>query len=500
MSLRGPDLDRLLVRSEQPLQAAMMRLQETGKGVVLHVDGDGRLLQTLTDGDIRRLLLAGRALDSLIGDVEPRTPFSARQGTDVDDVLAILDRYLIDQLPLLDEAGRPVELHLRRDLGERIWLSTPHMGDEEMRFVRQAFETNWIAPLGPNVDAFERDLVVKTGMTHAAALSSGTAAIHLALILLGVKAGDRVLCSSLTFAASSNPILYLGAEPVFVDAEAGSWNICPQALERALESSRRECRLPKAVIVVDLYGQPADYDAIVPICDAYGVPIVEDAAEALGSSYKGKPCGGFGRIGVFSFNGNKIITTSGGGMLVADDEDLVRRARKLSTQAREEAPWYEHVELGYNYRMSNVLAGIGRGQLARLEERVAARRAVFDRYVEAMAGIEAIEWMPEYAGSFSNRWLTTCTLGKGIDPQTICEELARIDIEARRVWKPMHLQPLYRGTSFFNAGGNGDVASDLFDRGLCLPSGSNMTVEQVDRVCDAFAAAVNRAERGSAAA
>ena len=354
MSVTGPALDRLLVRSDDALHLVMERLQETGRGILLHVDDHGRLLQTLTDGDIRRLLLAGHALASRIGRGDLRPPRTLPAGSDNAAVLGFMDQHLIDHLPLVDGTGRPVELLLRRDLGERIWLSTPHMGDEEMRFVHQAFETNWIAPLGPNVDAFEREVASAVDVPHAAALSSGTAAIHLALILLGVKAGDRVLCSSLTFAASSNPILYLGAEPVFVDAEARSWNICPAALERALQAGKREGKLPKAVIVVDLYGQAADYDAITPICERYGVPIVEDAAEALGASYHGRPCGGFGRIGIFSFNGNKIITTSGGGMLVAEDEDLVRHARKLATQAREDAPWYEHTEIGYNFSTFNI--------------------------------------------------------------------------------------------------------------------------------------------------
>jgi dTDP-4-amino-4,6-dideoxygalactose transaminase len=489
-----------LLQPTATIADALEALTATGKGVALLTHADGRLWRLFTDGDLRRLLLARHALDTRLGEIKHREPCTAPASTGREQALALMDRHRIDQLPLLDEDGRTVGLYLRRDLSSRIWLSTPHMGEEELRFVNQAFESNWIAPLGPNVDAFEREIATAVGVRHAAALSSGTAAIHLALVLLGVGPGDKVLCSSLTFAASANPILYQGGEPIFVDSDPSSWNMSPLALERALEASAREGKLPKAVIVVDLYGQSAEYDALGPICDHYRVPLVEDAAEALGASYGGKWCGGFGHLGIFSFNGNKIITTSGGGMLVADDEELVRRARKLATQAREERPWYEHKELGYNYRMSNVLAGIGRGQLAHLKERVAARRAVFDRYRQQLAHVDAIEWMPELPGSCSNRWLSTCTLGHGIDPQIICDDLARLDIEARRVWKPMHLQPLYSRGAFYNAGGNGDVAGDLFDRGLCLPSGSNMSEDQVDRVCEALANAISRARPGSAAA
>jgi dTDP-4-amino-4,6-dideoxygalactose transaminase/CBS domain-containing protein len=474
---------------------AFESLTQSGKGAALLLDSKGRLQHLFTDGDLRRVLLAGQSIETPLAQLKHKTPHSVSPDVRHHEALMLMDRYRIDQLPVLDNEGRPVGLHLRRDIGSRIWLSTPHIGEEELQFVNQAFASNWIAPLGPNVDAFEREVAAKVEVGHAAALSSGTAAIHLALILLGISRGDRVLCSSLTFVASANPILYVGAEPLFVDAEAGSWNMCPIALERALEQSAREGRPAKAVMVVDIYGQAADYDRIRPICDRYGVPIIEDAAEALGASYGGKPCGGFGRIGVFSFNGNKIITTSGGGMLVADDADLVQHARKLATQAREDCPWYEHKEIGYNYRMSNVLAGIGRGQLSRLEERVAARRAIFERYHEALAQIDAIEWMPEYEGSFSNRWLTTCTLGAGIDPQAVCDDLARLDIEVRRVWKPMHRQPLFASSQFVNSGSNLDVAGDLFERGLCLPSGSNMTEEQIDRVCDALSAALRRADR-----
>ncbi len=484
---------------EASVADALASLTASGKGVALLIDADGRLVDLFTDGDLRRFLLAGYAMQTPLrecragGDAPPRSPHTISFGTSRTEALAEMDRLRIDHLPVLAADGKVAGCYLRRDIGQRIWLSTPHIGEEELQYVNEAFATNWVAPLGPNVDGFERELAHKVEVGHAAALSSGTAAIHLALVMLGVKSGDRVICSSYTFAASSNPILYQGAEPVFVDAEDASWNMCPIALERALDACRKDGKPAKAVIVVDLYGQAADYEAILPICERFGVPVVEDAAEALGASYRGKPCGGFGTIGIYSFNGNKIITTSGGGMLVSDDPDRVAHARKLATQARDDAPWYEHSELGYNYRMSNVLAGIGRGQLGVLDERVAARRGVFDQYREALADVAQIQWMPERDGSFSNRWLTTCTLTDGLDPQTICTDLARLDIEARRTWKPMHLQPLYAGARYFTAGGNADVAARLFDTGLCLPSGSNMTSAEVERVCEALSSAVARA-------
>ena len=293
---------------------------------------------------------------------------------------------------------------------DRILLSSPHMGGSEQKYIQEAFDTNWIAPLGANVTGFEYELARYVGVKAASATSAGTAAIHLALDLLGVQSGDDVFCSTLTFIASANPILYLGANPVFIDSEPTSWNMSPQALEVALRESKENGKLPKAVIVVNLYGQSARMDEILEICNTYGVPIVEDAAESLGSAYKGKKSGTFGKFGIYSFNGNKIITTSGGGMLVSDDEELIAQSRFKATQARDTAKHYQHSVVGYNYRMSNVLAGIGRGQLEVLEERIAQKRAIFDRYAEAFSSIDGIEMMPELEGTFSNRWLSTMTL------------------------------------------------------------------------------------------
>lgn len=365
----------------------------------------------------------------------------------------------------------------------RIWLSSPHMSGLEEEYVADAFATNWVAPLGPHVDAFEREFAEAVGARHAAALSSGTAAIHLALILAGVGPGDEVLVSTLTFSASVNPILYQGARPVFIDAERRSWNLDPALLAEELRRRARAGRLPKAVVAVHLYGQSADLDPILAACREHGVPLIEDAAEALGASYRGRAPGTLGTTGVYSFNGNKIITTSGGGMLVSDDEALIARARKLATQARDPAPHYEHSTVGYNYRLSNVLAAIGRGQLRVLEDRVRARRRNFELYREALGDLPGIEFMPEAEWGRHNRWLTTLTIDPdafGADRETVRLALEAENAEARPVWKPMHLQPVF---AEFPAVG-GAVAEELFERGLCLPSGSNLAPADLERVVE----------------
>ncbi|WP_281885462.1 DegT/DnrJ/EryC1/StrS aminotransferase family protein [Paenibacillus sp. YYML68] len=364
----------------------------------------------------------------------------------------------------------------------RIYLSSPHMGGEELMFIEEAFRTNWIAPLGANVDLFEQELASYCGTKGALALSSGTAAIHLALRLLGVGRGDVVFCSSLTFVASANPILYQGAEPVFIDSEPDSWNMSPVALRKALEASRELGKLPKAVIVVNLYGQSADYDAITNLCNDYEVPIIEDAAESLGATYKEKKSGSIGRFGIYSFNGNKIITTSGGGMLVSDDVEALDQARFYATQARDEAPHYQHSQLGYNYRLSNVLAGIGRGQLRVLDERVKARRQIFRRYQEALSHIRGLSFMPECEYGVSTRWLTALTVTPEVaNINTIINGLAVENIEARPVWKPLHMQPLFSDNRYYKHGDE-SVTDQLFHNGICLPSGSNMTEDEQDKV------------------
>lgn len=352
------------------------------------------------------------------------------------------------------------------------------MSGKEHKYVKEAFDTNWIAPLGHNVDAFEKEIANYAGARGAVAVSSGTAAIHLALSLLDVRRGDKVFCSSLTFVASANPILYQGAEPVFIDSEPESWNMSPQALERALKDAFQEGKLPKAVIVVNLYGQIAKMDEIVFLCDRYEVPIIEDAAESLGSTYKGRPSGTFGKFGIYSFNGNKIITTSSGGMIVSDDTDALKKARFLATQARDPAPHYQHSRMGFNYRMSNILAGIGRGQLEVLEERVQARRLVFKRYSQELAHVPGVYFMPELAATRSNRWLTALIVKEketGVSIESLLKSLARENIEARPVWKPLHRQPLFERAVYYSHSDAENVSEGLFENGLCLPSGSNLT-------------------------
>ena len=370
---------------------------------------------------------------------------------------------------------------------KRIFLSSPHMSGNEQNYINEAFDTNWIAPLGPNVDAFEKEIASYVGVEDAAALSSGTAAIHLALRLLDVRTGDKVFCSSLTFIASANPISYEGAEPVFIDSEPETWNMSPLALEHALADAKREGQLPKAVIVVNLYGQNAKMDEILSVCNEYEVPIIEDAAESLGSTYKGKASGTFGKFGIYSFNGNKIITTSGGGMLISNDVEALKKARFLATQARDPAPHYQHSQFGYNYRMSNILAGVGRAQLEVLNDRVESRRLVFERYQHELANIPGIHFMPESANTRSNRWLTTLTIDEdivGTSIASLLQSLAEDNIEARPVWKPLHMQPLFKGSAYYSHNDNENISEQLFKTGICLPSGSNMTEEDQWRVID----------------
>lgn len=363
----------------------------------------------------------------------------------------------------------------------RLYLSPPDIGPEEQRLVAEAFASNWVAPAGPQLAAFEREMCAASGATAAVALNSGTAALHLALRLAGVRPGDEVLCSTFTFVGSANPILYEGGRPVFVDAERASWNMDPALLAEALEARARRGRVPRALIVADIYGQCADWEPLRAAADRHGVFVIEDAAEAVGATYRGRWAGTFGAVGVYSFNGNKILTTSGGGMLVAADPRLVAHAYKLATQARETAPHYEHAELGYNYRLSNVLAAIGRGQLRGLAARVERRRALAARYQALLGDLPGVAFMPEPAAGRSTRWLTCLTLDParaGATRDAVLAALAAADIEARPLWKPLHRQPLYSGAECIG----GAVAEELFARGLCLPSGSAMTEHDLQRV------------------
>ncbi len=367
-------------------------------------------------------------------------------------------------------------------MNSKIYLSSPHMGGKEFAFMKEAYDTNWIAPLGPNVNGFEKDICKYNMVSRCAALSSGTASIHLALILLGVERDDEVLCSSFTFSASANPIRYQGATPVFVDSERETWNMCPKQLEIAIMDRIAKGKKPKACIVVHLYGMPAKMHEICSICGEYDIPIIEDAAEALGASYHGQKMGTFGDLGIYSFNGNKIITTSGGGALVSNNEEWINKARFLATQARDDAPHYQHSHIGYNYRMSNICAGIGRGQMQVLDERVSQRRAINQWYREMLADFDFIKFQTEpNANYYSNYWLTAITVEqnkKGITRESIRLDLLEDNIESRPLWKPMHMQPIFQDAPAYTNG----VSEDLFAKGLCLPSGSNMTEQERSRI------------------
>jgi dTDP-4-amino-4,6-dideoxygalactose transaminase len=366
----------------------------------------------------------------------------------------------------------------------KIWLSSPHMGGTEQNYIQEAFDANWVAPLGPNVNGLEQDLAKYLGNNaHVGALSSGTAAIHLGLILLGVQAGDEVICQSMTFSASANPILYLGATPVFIDSEEQTWNICPVALEQAIQDRILKGKKPKAIIAVHLYGVPYQIESIREVADKYTIPILEDSAEALGSSYKGQKCGTFGDIGVLSFNGNKIITTSGGGAIVTQTAVIKEKAIFYATQSRDNAPHYQHSEIGYNYRMSNICAGIGRGQMEVLDEHVALRRQMHDFYVKLFASIDGVDVFEAPSDDyFANYWLSAITIDenktKGITRETLRLALEAENIESRPLWKPMHLQPIFSSYPYYG----GTIAEELFENGLCLPSGSNLTDTDCERI------------------
>ncbi len=370
-------------------------------------------------------------------------------------------------------------------MNKRVYLSSPHMGDKEFEFVAEAFKTNWIAPVGPHVDLFEKEFCELTGSKYAVAVSSGSAAIHLALILLNVQRDDEVICSSFTFSATANPIVYQGATPIFVDSENATWNMDVNFLKDAIQERIKKDKTPKAVILVHLYGQSADIDPILEVCNQYDIPLIEDAAESVGAYYKDRHTGTFGKFGVFSFNGNKIITTSSGGMLVSDDEELIKKAKFLSTQARDSAPHYQHSHIGYNYRLSNVLAGIGRGQLHVLEERVKSRRANFEFYKKELGNLPGIEFMPEAEFGRSNRWLTCLTIDPsefGATREDVRLALEAENIEARPVWKPLHLQPVFKDCPYYGTG----FSEKIFDKGLCLPSGSNLNGQDLERVAKAI--------------
>ena len=366
-------------------------------------------------------------------------------------------------------------------MNNKIWLSSPNMGGEELKYIQEAFDTNWISPLGPNVNGFESEMSEYLNVPYVAALSSGTAAIHLALILLGVSTGDEVFCQSFTFSASANPIAYLQATPVFIDSETDSWNMDPELLKAAIEDRQRKGKKPKAVIVVHLYGQPAQMDEISQICQQYEIPIIEDAAEALGSEYKSQMAGSLGDFGILSFNGNKIITTSGGGMLVSESQKYIEKSRFLATQARDDAPHYEHSEIGYNYRMSNIVAGIGRGQLKVLPQRIKQKQAINQFYQDIFSEVDGVNFQPQLPQTISNKWLSAITIDPaitGISREELRLAFAKDNIEARPLWKPMHLQPIYKDAPNYLSG----ISEKLFNEGLCLPSDTNMNEDDFSRI------------------
>ena len=365
-------------------------------------------------------------------------------------------------------------------MNTKIWLSSPHLTGEEQKYVKEAFETNWVAPLGPNVNGLEEDICSYSQVKSCTALSSGTAAIHLALIMLGVGQGDEVLVSSFTFSATVNPIRYQQAIPVLIDSESDTWNMSPELLEKAIKDRMTKGKKPKAIILVHLYGMPSKMEELMNIAVKYDIPIIEDAAEAIGATYRGKPMGSFGDMGVFSFNGNKIITTSGGGALVSNNPDYCKKAIFLATQARDNAPHYQHSQVGYNYRMSNIVAGIGRGQMEVLDERVAARRMNYDFYKNELTGLSNISFVEEPEGFFANRWLTTILTDSFKTREEIRLALEKENIESRPLWKPMHLQPVFIDFPSYVDG----TSETLFNKGLCLPSGSNLNMEDLKRVVE----------------
>lgn len=483
------EVERFVLSPSDTLRAAMSKIETLQEKMCVVYGENGKVLRTVTDGDVRRFLLAGGSMDDTLGILPEKVPVAATQGTSDAELLQKLQEYAIQAILIVDEAGNPLQIRSRSSLESKIMLSPPHIGATEMTFVQQAFDDNWVAPAGPNLVQFEQAFAKKTGRDHALALSSGTAALHLALQVLDIGVGDRVYVSDLTFAASLQPILYEKATPVLIDSEPVSWNMSPAALERKLAQDKAAAILPAAIIVVHLYGQSADIEAVMALADAYGIAVIEDAAESLGATNGNKPSGAHGLLSVFSFNGNKMITTSGGGALVSDRADLIERARYLSTQGRDPADHYQHSKVAYNYRMSNVLAGIGLGQLDVLNERVARRREIFDLYRQGLSDIAGISFQGNAPDSLGSRWLTVIELDPDhipCHPYVLMRRLRQLGIETRPAWKPMHMQPLCRGVEMVPHTEKDIVSSTLFLRSLCLPSGSSMSDDDVARVLAAI--------------
>ncbi len=491
-----PQFDGLTIPSVATLQEALRRMLASGEEALILVGEDGEPLREITERAVRRMRIAGFSDETPLSALPPGALARVGAAEPPEAAQKAMAAANLRLAAVVDARGRVASVVRRDRRDEPILLSPPHVGGEEEELALHAFDTNWIAPLGPNVERFEKDIAASLGVKAALALSSGSAALHLSMALLGVKPGDLVFCSSFTFIASVAPALYQWAEPVFIDSEPDSWNMSPAALERAFAAAAREGRKPRAVIVANLYGQSADYDPILEICAAHGVPVVEDAAESLGADYKGRRSGSIGAFGVVSFNGNKIITTSGGGALVSDDVEAIARARFLSTQARDPAPHYQHSVYGYNYRMSNILAGVGVGQLRLLERRVEQRRRVFAFYEAALGGLDGLSFMPEAPFGRSNRWLSTMTLDPrrtgGVAAADLMAALTAAKIESRPLWKPMHRQPVFEGRGYFGHGDNESVCDQLFEQGLCLPSGTALTEAQLERVVDVIRKTLRR--------
>lgn len=475
-----------IVTSDTSIRDLMAALETAKVKLCVQVDEAGRLRRTIVDGDIRRALLNGLSLQSTASALPAQKSICLPADADNDEIVRVFEQNpTINAIVTVDADNRPAAIIPRSAFLTSILLSPPHMGESESVYVRKAFEDNWIAPAGPNLNAFETALKAASGRPHTLALSSGTAALHLALRVLGIGTGDRVYISDLTFAASLQPVLYQNAQSVLIDSEPESWNMSPAALKRRLEKDAAAGQLPKAIVVVHVYGQSADMGAILDIADHYGVPVVEDAAESLGTTYGNRPSGSHGLLAAYSFNGNKIITTSGGGALVSAREDLIERARMLSMQGRDPAEHYQHSTIAYNYRMSNVLAGIGIGQLQQLPSRVARRREIFETYCQGLGDIPGVGFQGEPHGSKGNRWLTVIALDPDCiarHPYQLLRQFRLDGIESRPAWKPMHMQPLCAGCDFEPHSETDVISSHLFLQSLCLPSGSMLSAEQQQRV------------------
>lgn len=482
-------LSNFLVFNNTTLKNSFVKIENLGKGILLLVDDNLKLIRTVTDGDLRRLLLKTGNINITLDNLPKLAPVTITYSISNVEALKLMNDYAINHLPILGVNGDVVDIIYRSDLDKKILLSTPHLGGEEINYISDAIQTNWVAPVGPNIDAFENEIASYVGIQNAAAVSSGTAAIHLALRVLNISSNDLVYCSSLTFVGSVNPILYQCAQPVFIDSEMMTWNMCPKALERAFHYHSSLGKLPKAVIVVSLYGQSANMDPLLDLCKFYKVPLIEDAAESLGAIYKHKYSGTMGDLGIYSFNGNKIITTSGGGMLVSNNSSYIDRAKYFATQAKLNEAYYEHTEVGYNYRMSNILAGIGRGQLKVIENRINSRREIFEKYSTSINNPDQIKWMPTDVNGRSTHWLSSAILRRH-HPELIIERLSNDNIEARRVWKPMHMQPLFRNCDYFTASSEIDNSRYLFEHGICFPSGSNLRQNEIDRVISSIHCAI----------